>query len=221
MFSLLKSTNEQPYLEKQIVATPLLEKCEDDTHTLKMGTWECSRTPETSEFDCRGQNTLPWSVPYIIGKISKHKCQKWPHMSHLDICNTSYGKKKSRKSNWQFDSWPQKVRNRPDHGVYRWSVTHRWKTLKESYKFSLDPSEVRAKSYELTKSREFKLGQFRDFSLGVPGQKAIQMWVPQKVAKNTIWGKVVVSPESEPWWVLWVQSCLWLVLAPREFQKVN
>jgi len=59
MFSLLKSTNEQPYLEKQIVATPLLEKCEDDTHTLKMGTWECSRTPETSEFDCRGQNTLP------------------------------------------------------------------------------------------------------------------------------------------------------------------
>jgi len=59
MFSLLKSTNEQPYLEKQIVATPLLEKCEDDTHTLKMGTWECSGTPETSKFDCRGQNTLP------------------------------------------------------------------------------------------------------------------------------------------------------------------
>jgi len=41
------------------VATPLLEECEDDTHTLEMGTWESSGTPETSEFDYRGQNTLP------------------------------------------------------------------------------------------------------------------------------------------------------------------
>ncbi len=44
---------------KQNVPTPLLEECEDDTHTPKMGTWESSGTPKTSEFDCRGQNTLP------------------------------------------------------------------------------------------------------------------------------------------------------------------
>jgi len=37
------------------VATPLLEECEDDIHTLEMGTWESSGTPETSEV----QNTLP------------------------------------------------------------------------------------------------------------------------------------------------------------------
>jgi hypothetical protein len=41
------------------VATPLLEECEDDTHTPKMGTWESSGTPETLEFDCKGQNTSP------------------------------------------------------------------------------------------------------------------------------------------------------------------
>jgi hypothetical protein len=41
------------------VATPLLEECEDDTHTPEMGTWESSETPQTSEFDCRGQNTSP------------------------------------------------------------------------------------------------------------------------------------------------------------------
>jgi len=41
------------------VATPLLEECEDDTHTLEMGTWESSGTPKTSEFNCRGQNTSP------------------------------------------------------------------------------------------------------------------------------------------------------------------
>jgi len=59
-------------------------------------------------------------------------------MSHLDICSISYGKKKGRKSNWQFDSWPLKIKNRPDPGVCRWSATHHWKDFKESYKFSLD-----------------------------------------------------------------------------------
>jgi hypothetical protein len=39
------------------VATLLLEGCEDETHTPEMGTWESIRTPKTSEFDCRGQNT--------------------------------------------------------------------------------------------------------------------------------------------------------------------
>jgi hypothetical protein len=40
------------------VATPLLEECEDDTHTFEMGTWESSEILEISEFDCKGQNTL-------------------------------------------------------------------------------------------------------------------------------------------------------------------
>jgi hypothetical protein len=39
------------------VATPFLEECEDDTHTLEMGTSESSEIPEISELDCRGQNT--------------------------------------------------------------------------------------------------------------------------------------------------------------------
>ncbi len=47
----------EPY--RFTVATPLLEECEDDTHTPKMGTWKSSETPETSEFNCRGQNTSP------------------------------------------------------------------------------------------------------------------------------------------------------------------
>jgi hypothetical protein len=120
------------------VATPLLEECEDDTHTPKMGTWESSETPKTLEFDCRGQNTLPWSYLYIIGKLSKCRCRKWPRMIHLDIYNMSYGKKKGRESNWQFDSRPLKVRNRPNLGVCRWSATHYWKDPKGSYKFALD-----------------------------------------------------------------------------------
>jgi hypothetical protein len=41
-----------------LIATLLLEKWEDDTHIPKMGTWESTRTPETSKFSFRGQNTL-------------------------------------------------------------------------------------------------------------------------------------------------------------------
>ncbi len=64
------------------VATPLLEECEDDTHTPEMGTWESFGTPKISEFDCRGQNTLPWGVLYTVGNFLKCRCRRWPHMSH-------------------------------------------------------------------------------------------------------------------------------------------
>jgi hypothetical protein len=50
---------------------------------------------------------------------------------------------------------------------------------------------------------------------------AIWMWSPWSGAEYTIWGKVVVSPESGLWWVKWVQSCSWLVLTPKVLQNVN
>jgi hypothetical protein len=78
------------------VGTSLLEECKDDTHTLEMGTWESFGTPKTSEFDCRGQNTSPWGVLHAIWKLLECRCQKWPCMSHLDICSTSCSKKKGR-----------------------------------------------------------------------------------------------------------------------------
>jgi hypothetical protein len=159
------------------VVTSLLEEWEDDTHTPTMGTWKSFGTPKALEFNCRGQNTLPWSVPYIIGKLSKCKCWKWPHMNHLDIYNTSYCKKKGQESNWQFDSRPLKIGNWPDPGVCKWSATHCWKVLEESYKFSWDFIPIRGLSKELWthKFRKFKPGQFRDSSLGVPRQEAIRM----------------------------------------------
>jgi len=104
------------------------------------------------------------------------------------------------------NSRPLKVRNRPDPNVCRWSATHRWKDLKESYKFALDLIPIWGLSweYELPKSRESKLGQFWDSSLGVPGLKAIRMWVSWSNTENTTWEKVVASPESGPWWVKWI-----------------
>ncbi len=59
-------------------------------------------------------------------------------MTHLDIYNRSYGKKKGHESNWQFDSRPRNVRNRPDFHACKWCATHRLKALDESYNFALD-----------------------------------------------------------------------------------
>ncbi len=70
-------------------------------------------------------------------------------MSHLEICSTSYGKKKGQESNWQFDSQPLKVKNQPNPSVCRSSVTHRWKALKESYKFTSDLISIGGMSKEL------------------------------------------------------------------------
>jgi len=98
----------------------------------KMGTWESSGTSKTSELNCKGQNTSSWGVLHIIGKLLKCRYRKWPCIGHLDTCSTSYGQKKGWESNWQFDSRPLKVGNRPDLGVCKWSATHRWKALKEA-----------------------------------------------------------------------------------------
>jgi hypothetical protein len=104
---------------------PTLAKCEDETHTPKVGDLESSGTPECLEFDSKGQNTSPWDVLGVIGKVLKCKCPKWPRIGHLDICSASYGQKKGRKSNWQFDSRPLKIKNRPALDVRLGSVTRR------------------------------------------------------------------------------------------------
>jgi len=54
------------------------------------------------------------------------------------------------------------------------------------------------------------LGNFR--------QNAIWMWTPWAITKYTIRGKVVASPKSGSWWVLWVWVCSWFVLTPKVFQ---
>jgi hypothetical protein len=131
------------------VVTPLLEECEDDTHTPQMGTWESYGTLKILELDCKSKNTSTWGVLHVIRKLLKCRCWKWPRMNHLDICRTSYGKKKGRESKWQFDSRPLKVENRPNLGVCRLSATHRWKALKESYKFALDLIPIRGLRKEL------------------------------------------------------------------------
>jgi len=155
------------------VTTPLWGKCEWRPHTPENGTWESSETPENSERDCKGPNTSHWGVLYTVGKVLKCKCPRWPCMSHLYIFSISYGRKKGWESNWQFDSWPLKVRNQFDPGVCRLSATHRWKALKENYKFALDLAPIGGWSEKLwtAKVSGVQTGTISGLHFGSPGKK--------------------------------------------------
>jgi hypothetical protein len=123
-----------------------------------------------------GVKTPHLEVIYVIGKVLKCRCQKWPHMSHSDICSTSYGWKKGWESNWQFDSQPLKAGNLPDPGVFRSNATvGKLSRRATSLIQTSSRSKVWARNYELPKSRESKPGQFRDSSLGVPRKNVIWM----------------------------------------------
>jgi hypothetical protein len=94
-------------------------------------------------------------------------------MTHLDISNTSYGQKKGRESNWQFDFRPLKVRNRPNFLAFRWRTTYRWKACNESYNFSSDLISIKGLHTKLWGPKVAKvptLGISR-LPLGSPGTK--------------------------------------------------
>jgi hypothetical protein len=76
-------------------------------------------------------------------------------------------------------------------------------------------SEVCTQSYGAPKLQE---SQFQDYHLEVLKQKNhldVGLMERHKVYYKV---KVVASPKSGPWWVLWVRLCPWFVLAPKVFQ---
>ncbi len=127
----------------QICCNPTLAKCEDETHTPKVGDLESFGIPICLDFDSRSQNTSDWSVFGVIEKILKYRCPKCPRIGHLDICSPSYGQKKGQKSR------PLKVRNQHLLNIRIRSATWRWKALEESYNFGLDLVLIRLGSWEI------------------------------------------------------------------------
>jgi hypothetical protein len=190
----------------------------------KVGTWSPPGLPQLESSIARVK-TPRLEVFFTLLKRfwSVDVEQKWLRMSHSDICSTSYGRKKGRESNWQFDSRPLKVGNQPKPDVCKWSATHHWKALEEIYKFSLDLIPIRGLSREL--------------------------WVPKVpgVQSETVSGLLLGSPETRSHSDAGVVGqcreyymgegggfprvravvsqvslcCLWLVPTPIVFLKVN
>jgi hypothetical protein len=95
-------------------------------------------------------------------------------MSHLDICSPSYGQKKGRESNWQFDSRPLKVGNRPLFDVLSGIATWRWKALDESYNFGSNLVSIQAWGEKLwmPKVPGIQIGTVSGLHLGSPRKKS-------------------------------------------------
>jgi hypothetical protein len=189
--------------------------------------WELKSqwTPECSKSDCKGQNLMAQGSLHTIEKILKCRCLKWARITHLDIWNTSYGQKKGRESNWQFDSRPLKVQNRLDFLECRWRAIYRWKALDKGYNFVLDLISIKGLHTKLWGPKGTWVSTLAISGLPLGNlktkKKAIWMWASWRGTKYTIREKVLASPKSRPWWVLWVRVCQWLVLAPKNASIMN
>jgi hypothetical protein len=191
----------QPYFGQVWGWSPTLGKSED---------LESSGTPECSELDNKAQNTLHWGVLGVIGKVLKRRCRKWPRIGHLNICSPSYGQKKGRKSNWQFDSRPLKVGNRPLPELRMESAIRRWKDLDAGYKFGSDLVVIRRRSRELwaPKVPGLRPGQFRDNFGTISGLQPGKKWhsgvsaaESHRVYYREYGGGILLR--SGPWCVSW------------------
>jgi hypothetical protein len=145
---------------------------------------------------------------------------KWACIAHLDIWNVSYGQKKGRESNCQFDSWPQKVRNRPDLLSCKGRATYHWKALNENYNFASDHTSIGGL---LAKLWGFKVagvlvGGILGLALGSPGKKSHLDVAPVEGYRVYYKGEGGGFPQVQAVVSLVCPCCSWFVLAPKVLQ---
>jgi hypothetical protein len=181
--------------------------------------WEMESrwTPKTSESNCRGQTSMSCGIPYIIEKLLERRCLNWACIAHLDIWNVSYGQKKGRESSCQFDSRPQKVKNRPDLLSYRGRATYCWKALDESYNFASDRTSIRGLLAKLwgSKVAGVSAGGISGLPLRSPGKN--NHLDVGSVESCRVYYKGEGGGFPQVWAVvnLVCPCCPWLVVAPR------
>jgi hypothetical protein len=107
-----------------------------NSHSPKSGNLESAGTPENSKLDCRGQNTLPWNVIISLERSWSVDVENGLACTILTSAAQVMVERRAGSQNWQFNSQPLKVGNRPNLGVRRWSATHCWKAFEENYKFA-------------------------------------------------------------------------------------
>jgi hypothetical protein len=106
----------------------------------------------------------------------------------------------------KFDSRPLKVENHLDYLVCKWHATYHGKALDKGYNFISDLISIEGLHRKLCAPKVTKgatLGILR-LPLWSPRKNVIWMPVPWPGTEYTIRGKVVASPKSGLWWILWV-----------------
>jgi hypothetical protein len=154
--------------------------------------WELESrwTPKTLGSDCKGQKPLPWGILYIIGNLLKCRYPKWAHMTHLDICNTSYGQKKadSQIGSSTFDHEKLGIDPIPLRASGVQYDVRKLSTRVITLVQTLSQSKVCTRSYSPAKLRDSQPWQFRDSHLGVPGQKKPFGCHSRGVVQNILYG---------------------------------
>jgi hypothetical protein len=133
---------------------------------------------------------MAWEVYYINWKPLERRCPKWARITHLDIWNISYGQKKGRESNCQYDSRPLKVKNWPNFHACRWRATYRWKALDEGYNFAWNLIFIRGLH--------------------------VKLWRPKIAGVSTL--AISGLPLGSPGTKCHLDVGLWLVLTPKVLQ---
>jgi len=115
--------------------------------------------------------------------------------------NISYGQKKGRESNGQFDSRPLKVKNRPNFLAFRLHGTYLWKTLDVGYNFASNIISIGGLHTKLCTFKVVRVSipRISRLTFESPETKCHLGAGPVTRQKNTIRGKVVASPKFEPW----------------------
>jgi hypothetical protein len=150
----------------------------------------------------------------------QRRCPKWACITHLNIWNTSYVQKKGWESNWQFDSWPLKVGNRPDLFACRWRATYHWKALNKSYNFTLDFISIRGMHAKLWRPKVVRVLTLAisGLPLGSLGTKSHLDVGPMGSHKIYYKGEGGGFPQVRAVVNLVCPSCPWFVLAPKMFK---
>jgi len=153
----------------------------------------------------------------------KRRCPKWLRIAHLDIYSPSYGQKKGRESNCQFDSRPLKVKNRPLPNVASRNATRRWKALDESYNFSSKLVPIRAWGEELWPSKVPRLqpGTVSGLQLGSLGKKGHLDVTSAESCRKYYMGEGGGFPRVRAMVSEVVQVACGLSKHPRVFPNVN
>jgi hypothetical protein len=139
-----------------------VRECEnEDSHSQvssHFGNWSPGGLPNLQKAITKVKTPRIKDFFYIIEKLLKCRCLKWARMTHLDICNTSYGKKKGQESKLAIWFPTTKVENQPDFvrasGV--WHAVGKISTRATTLLQTSSRSKVWARSYSPTKLREFQ-----------------------------------------------------------------
>ncbi len=176
-------------------------------------------TPEFSKSDYKGQNSLDWTISYIIGNLLEYRClnglewfiwtlkkhKLWPKEG-LEIKLTI----------WFPTTKSREVPSFPCMQVLCYKPSKRsWQGLQLCFKPHLNQRFAHKVMHP--KVMGVTVVGILGLPLGNPRTKWHLGVGPMAKQNHTIRGKVVVSSKSKLWWILWIRVYSWLVRASKCF----